>query len=98
MLLLPPIIQLLCTITSTLTQETFQRFDTPKLYKTDWDRIDDELKMKLRPFNYHLGKVTNSKDIATLGDQIGYTIGKFLASKPELFEEKKQKSKLMQHL
>ena len=77
----------ICTISSNLSQDVFPRFDTPKLLKAEWENLDDEVRDKLNPFNYHLGKVTDSRDIAKLGDQIGWTIGNFLKDKPEIFEK-----------
>ena len=90
MILLPPLIAL--TFTSALNSNIFPKYDTPLIDKEDWTKQDNELKQRLYPLHFHLGRATNKDEITMLGDMISKEIEKFVSEKPELFEKAEVKS------
>ena len=75
------------------------KFEEPKIEKSEWDRLNNELKQKLAPINHHICKSKNPEDIITLGDQANIIIRDFLIENPELFEntETTKRSKYKKH-
>ena len=47
--------------------------------------LNNNLKSKLNPINFHLSRATNPEDIVTLGDQANIIIREFLLEHPEVF-------------
>ena len=75
------------SVISLLTNSVFSRFDTPELEKGEWTILDKELKTKLHPIHYHLGRATDKEDVTKLGSMISETIAQFAKDKPEVFEK-----------
>ena len=80
-----------------LTLTTLLRFTSPSIEKSEWSRLDSQLKQKLAPLHFHLNQCRNSQDISILGNQCTTVIRDFLEDNKELFvEEDKPRSKTKQ--
>jgi hypothetical protein len=69
-----------------LALSSFVKFAAPKLERDEWNDLNNNLKSKLNPINFHLSRATNPEDIVTLGDQANIVIREFLLEHPEVFE------------
>ena len=87
------------SLVSLLASTVFAKFDTPELAKSEWTILDKELKVRLHPLHYHLGKATNQDDVTKLGTMISETIANFAKDRPEVFEkaEVKLNSNFVKH-
>ena len=67
--------------------------------KDDWTKLNDVLKEKLKPINFHISRAHDPEDISRLGDHANILIRDFLVDHPEVFEavETNKKSKHAKH-
>ena len=82
-----------------LALSSFVKLSAPKLERDEWNDLNNNLKSKLNPINFHLSRATNPEDIVTLGDQANIIIREFLLEHPEVFEatETGKNSKYTKH-
>ena len=80
-----------------LALATLVKFVTPTIEKNEWSDLNNELKHRLAPFHYHLGRLNNAEDIAHMRDQISVVLRDFLLEKPELFTAEEMKTSQFIH-
>ena len=75
------------------------KFAVDAIEKKNWSKLNDELKNKLAPINYHINRSNNPQDTIVLGNQANIIIRDFLLEHPEEFEaidtSKKSKFKFL---
>ena len=67
--------------------------------KDEWTKLNETLKDKLKPINFHISRAEDPEDISRLGDQANILIRKFLLEHPDIFEAKEfsKKTKHIKH-
>ena len=70
-----------------ITLSTFIKFITPTIEKSEWTRLNNELKSKLTPLHFHISRSNHQEDLKVLGNQVTIIIREFLIEHKELFED-----------
>ena len=65
----------------------------------EWTKLNEALKDKLKPINFHICRAQDPEDISKLGDQANIVIRDFLLEHPDIFEaeESSKKTKHVKH-
>ena len=69
------------------------KFITPSnVDKTEWERLNNNLKLRLAPLHLQIGSCNDPVQIQVLGDQVSLEIARFCSEHSELFLQEEQNS------
>ena len=86
-----PLLVLPALIITTLPKQSFRKYEAPNMDKSDWEKINTDLKREIANLEYLISRA-NATDAALLGDQLNLVISKFVEARPEIFEKSEVKA------